>query len=186
MPLELPLVDRDDVPASLAAQIDRLESLGADTTFHRYVAHSPATADFYWGDFYARFFFGGTVPVRTKEVVRLALAGLSGCTFCRQGDIESARERGLSDEQIEGLLRLDTSALPPEDAIAADLALRLSPFGEERPLTDADWATLRQHFTDAQIAELLLCTSVLAGVGRMLSVAGFIPTVCAVEGESRD
>lgn len=183
---QLPLVERDQLPSPLAAQVDRLDTLGADTTFHRYVAHSAAAAEFYWGDFYARFFFGGTVPVRTKEVVRLALAALSGCTFCRQGDVDSARVNGLTDEQIDGLLMLDPSSLAPGDRVAFDVATRLSPFGEERPMSAGDWETLRQYFTDDQVAELLLCISVLAGVGRMLSVCGFIPRTCAVPEDSHD
>lgn len=181
---QLPLVARDQLPSPLSDQVSRLDSLGADTTFHRYVAHSAAAADFYWGDFYARFFFGGTVPVRTKEVVRLALAALSGCPFCRQGDVDSARTHGLTDEQIDGLLRLDPTSLSPADQVAFDLATRLSPFTEERPMSEDDWAALRHHFTDDQVPELLLCTSVLAGVGRMLAVCGFIPRTCAVPGDS--
>jgi AhpD family alkylhydroperoxidase len=177
---ELPLVDRGEVPEALVAQVERLESLGADTTFHRYIAHSPAAADFYWNDFYARFFFGGVLPVRTKEVVRLALASLSGCTFCRQGDVDSAQQRGLTVEQIEGVLAMDSSALPADEQAAFDLAVRLSPFAEGQPLSSHDWVRLRAHFTDEQVAELLIVTSVLAGVGRMLSVAGFIPRNCEV------
>lgn len=183
---ELPLVERDHLPPALRAQVGRLEALGADTTFHRYVAHSPAAAEFYWRDFYERLFFEGTVPVRTKEVVRLALAALSGCLFCREGDVDSARRHGLTDAQIEGLLVLDPSPLGTADGVAFDLATRLSPFGEERSMSAADWAVLRQHFTDDQVAELLLCISVLAGVGRMLSVCGFIPRTCAVPADSHD
>jgi AhpD family alkylhydroperoxidase len=177
---DLPLVHRDRLPGALRAQVTRLESLDADTTFHRFVAHSTPAATFYWEDFYQRLFYGGTVPVRTKEVVRLALAALSGCTFCRAGDIDAARRQGLSDAEIDGLLSLDPSPLPERDQVAADLAMRLSPFAEERPMREADWARLRTHFSDEEVAELLLVTSVLAGVGRMLSTTGFIPRYCEV------
>jgi hypothetical protein len=55
-------------------------------------------------------------------------------------------------------------------------------------MTTADWVGLRAHYSDEEVAELLLVTSVLAGVGRMLSTAGFIPRHCelpAPEGEDR-
>ena len=177
---DLPLVDRERLPGALRAQVQRLESLDADTTFHRYVAHSAPNATFYWEDFYQRLFYGGTLPVRTKEVVRLALAALSGCTFCRAGDIDAARRQGLTEEEIDGLLALDPRTLPERDQVAADLAVRLSPFADERAMTEADWDRLRAHFSDEEVAELLLVTSVLAGVGRMLSTTGFIPRYCEV------
>jgi alkylhydroperoxidase family enzyme len=177
---DLPLVDRDRLPAALRAQVERLESLDADTTFHRYVAHSGPTATFYWQDFYQSLFYSGRLAVRIKEVVRLSLAALSGCTFCRAGDIDAARRQGLTDAEIGTLLALDPSGLPERDQVAVDLALRLSPFADERPMTEADWTRLRDHFRDEEVAELLIVTSVLAGVGRMLSTAGFIPRYCEI------
>lgn len=175
----LPLVEPADVPAALHSQLARLESLSADTTFHRYVAHAPHVVDFYWRDFYERVFRDGVVPIRTKEVARLALAALSGCTFCRAGDVDSALRNGLTQEQVDGVLALDSSALSQGDRIAFDLALRLSPFSlDEQPMEEADWQVLRAHFDDSQVAELLMCVSVLAGVGRMLAITGFVPRTC--------
>ncbi|WP_229052365.1 carboxymuconolactone decarboxylase family protein [Aeromicrobium sp. Leaf350] len=176
---DLPLLDAADVPAALTAQVERLEGLDADTSFHRYISHAPHMVDFFWRDFYTHVFHEGIVPLRTKEVVRLALAALSGCTFCRIGDIDSALKNGLTQEQVDGVLALDPSSLPADEQVAFALAVRLSPFAFSDEIMDpADWSELRQHFTDAQVSELLLCTSVLAGVGRMLVISGFVPRVC--------
>lgn len=168
------------VPEPMAAQVARLEALDADTTFHHYVAHAPGVASFYWGDFYQGLFYGGVVPVRTKEVGRLVLAVLSGCMTCRAGDIASARAQGLTEEQVEGVLRLDPASLPPAEQVVLELAQRLSPFVDEQVLTEDDWARLRAHFDDEQVSELLMCLAVLAGVGRMLTTTGFVPKVCEV------
>ena len=177
----LPLVDRASVPAALHAQLARLETLGADTTFHRYAAHAPHIVSFYWREFYEHVFRDGVVPIRTKEVARLALAALSGCTFCRAGDVDSAMRNGLTQEQVDGVLALDPSSLPEDERVAFELAVRLSPFSlEEDLMEDADWDRLRRHFTDPQVVELLMCVSVLAGVGRMLAVTGFIPRTCDI------
>ncbi len=175
----LPLIDVADLPASLTAQVERLQGLDADTTFHQYASHAPHVVDFFWHDFYANIFYDGLLPLRTKEVVRLALAALSGCTFCRIGDIDSAIKNGLSREQVDGVLALDPSSLPADEQAAFAFAIKVSPFAlSEELMTEADWAELRTHFTDPQMSELLLCTSVLAGVGRMLVIAGFVPRVC--------
>ena len=53
-----------------------------------------------------------------------------------------------------------------------------------RPLDEAGWQELRRHFSDEQVAGLLLCAAVLAGVGRMLSAAGFIEQSCDTRSRS--
>ena len=45
---------------------------------------------------------------------------------------------------------------------------RLTPFHDSGPLLVQEWQELRDHFDDEEMAELLICASVLAGVGRML------------------
>jgi AhpD family alkylhydroperoxidase len=178
---DLPLVARDQIPDFLEPQVSRLEGLGADTTFHRFMSASPGTARFYWEHFYAQVFAGGTLPIRVKEVARLALAALSGCTFCRAGDVDSALTAGLTQEQVDGVLALDPTTLPDDERAAFALAVRLSPFSlEDEELTPEEWAGLQQHFDAGQLGELLMVTAVLAGVGRMLTVAGFVPRTCAL------
>ena len=176
----LPLVDDEALPASLQQHVARLETKGVDTDFHRYAAHSHLASDFYWNDFYAGLFAGGRLPRRTKEIVRLVLAAISGCPFCRANDIASAKEHGVTEGEVEAALALDFTTLPRADAAAADLARRFSLFHDGASLSAEDWAELRSHFDDEQISELLFCTSVLAGVGRMLVVSGFVPEVCEI------
>ncbi|MEO9198761.1 MAG: carboxymuconolactone decarboxylase family protein [Antricoccus sp.] len=176
----LPRVEDADLPDSLRDHVAILETKGIDTTFHRYMAHSPLVADFYWRDFYLLLFAQGTLPRRTKELVRLVLAAISGCPFCRANDIESALANGLTQPEVEAGLALDIASLEPVDALVAGLAQRMSPFDEGSPLGDDDWKALRSYFDDDQVAELLMCISVLAGVGRMLVIAGFIPQTCDV------
>ncbi len=182
MPIpDLPMVGRAQIPPFLEAQVSRLEGLDADTSFHRFMSNSPGTARFYWEQFYGQVFAGGTVPVRVKEVVRLALAALSGCTFCRAGDIDAALTAGLTQDQVDGVLSLDPTPLPDDERAALSLAIKLSPFSiDDDELTPEEWAALRTNFDSAQVAELLMVTAVLAGVGRMLTVAGFVPRTCAV------
>ena len=90
----------------------------------------------------------------------------------------------MSEAEVEAALDLDFAKLPPSDAAAADLAQRFSLFHDQAPLSATEWTELRNHFDDEQISELLFCTSVLAGVGRMLVVTGFVPQACEVPGSS--
>lgn len=179
---QIPMVDYSAIPQSLRTHIEFLEAKGIDTRFHRYIAHSTAATDFYWKDFYTNLFYKGTLSLRTKEIVRLVLATVSGCPFCRQNDIDSARKNGVSEQEVNAILALNFEELPSADAAAAAIAQRISPFCDGETLTDTEWAELRRQFTDEEIAELLICTSVLAGVGRMLAVTGFIPRTCPMPG----
>ncbi len=176
----LPQVTDDQLPVSLADHVRGLDDAGVDARFHRYMAHSERAANLYWAEFYPRLFAEGALPRRTKELVRLVLAGVSGCHFCQAQDVASALAHGITQVEIDAVLALDLSALPEADAVAADLAYRLSPFHDGDSLSDEDWARLRGHFDDEQVAELLMCASVLAGVGRMLVVTGFVPRDCPV------
>lgn len=176
----LPQVPDEQLPAVLRERVPMLEGQGVDTRFHRYMSHSHRVADFYWGSFYPRLFVEGSVPRRTKEIARLVLAAISGCPFCRAQDIESALAHGVSQDEVDAALGLDLTALPAADAAVADLAQRMSPFLVAEPLDESGWQTLREHFDDEQVSELLMCIAVLAGVGRMLAAAGFIEQVCAV------
>lgn len=178
------LVALEELPLVLQHQVANLDAKGVDTSFHRYAAHSQLASNFYWGDFYGGLFAGGRLPRRTKEIVRLVLAAISGCPFCRANDIASAKEHGVSEVEVDAALALDFAILPRPDAAAADLAQRFSLFHDGLPLKAEDWSELRSYFDDEQISELLFCTSVLAGVGRMLVVTGFVPQVCNVPGSS--
>ncbi len=180
----LPLVADDGLPATMRQHVETLEAKGIDTAFHRYAAHSHLASEFYWDDFYVGLFAGGRLERRTKEIVRLVLAAISGCHFCRANDITSAREQGVSERDVEAALALDFETLPRQDAAAAEFAQRFSLFHDGSPLSAHEWAELRRHFDDEQISELLFCTAVLAGVGRMLVVAGFVPQVCDLPGSS--
>ena len=174
-------VDGAPLPTVMRERVLGLESQGVDTRFHRYMAHSHRASDFYWGSFYPQLFAEGALPRRTKEIVRLVLAAISGCPFCRAQDIASALANGVSQNEVDAALGLDIAALPPAEAAAADLAQRMSPFRVEDPLAESGWRALREHFDDTQISELLMCTAVLAGVGRMLAAAGFINQVCDID-----
>lgn len=177
----LPQVNDDRLPRCLVDHVRRLDEAGVDARFHRYLAHSERAADLYWAEFYPRLFAAGVLPRRTKEIVRLVLAGVSGCHFCRAQDVASALEHGVAQAEVDAALSLDLTALPEADAVASELAFRLSPFHDGAPLTEEEWASLRTHYDDEQVAELLLCASILAGVGRMLVVTGFVPRTCPVD-----
>ena len=55
--------------------------VAGDMRFIQAIAAAPHMADFYFDGFYEQVFFGGEVPIVTKELVRLRLSNLHGCAF---------------------------------------------------------------------------------------------------------
>lgn len=173
----------DQVPAVLVQHVNNLDAAGVDTAFHRYMSHSPKACDFYWGRFYADFFNQTTAPRRDIEVIRLRLAAQSGCSFCRAHDVASALACGVSQETIDALFEsasdpFEIAGLTPNDQVLAALADSISPFTPMFPMSESLRTSLQAMYTDQELAEILMVTGVLAGIGAVLVAAGFVPLEC--------
>lgn len=167
-----------ELPADFRRKVEQVTRLTGEAEFHRIAANAPQMVDFYWRTFYAQIFFGGTVDVRTKELVRLRLAGLHGCAFCQAGDAASAREHGVSDEEVAAVWRLEDAAFPPAEQAALQLATVLSNAQPDGVVGDDLKSALEAHFTDEQHVELLFVIGVLTGMAKMLAGMGFLKTDC--------
>jgi len=173
----------EKVPPVLTQHINNLQVAGVDTAFHRYMSHSTMACDFYWGRFYADFFNHAAAPRRDIEIIRLRLAAQSGCSFCRVHDVASALACGVSQETIDSLFEssrepFEISTLRKHDQILAALADSISPFTPIFPMEIALTELLTEMYTDEELAEVLMITGVLAGIGGMLVAAGFVPFEC--------
>lgn len=175
MNLDRPLVPIDDISGPLRGRVDLVAGLGGDLSFYRWAANALDVADFYWGDFYRDLFFRGVLPVRTKELVRLRLAGISGCAFCSAGDRASALQHGVNEAEIDAAFtgrviesfdEHERAALTVATAVAAG--------------TSGACEELLTLFMPAEAVELVVVAGVLAGIGRMLAAIGFLDARCAV------
>jgi AhpD family alkylhydroperoxidase len=174
-----------DVPSVLTQHVNNLEAAGVDTAFHRYMSHSTQACDFYWGRFYADFFNQTAAPRRDIEIIRLRLAAQSGCSFCRAHDVASALACGVTQESIDALFESsrepsEISALSKHDQILATLADSISPFTPIFPMDAELTGLLSDMYTDKELAEILMVTGVLAGIGAMLVATGFVPFECEI------
>ena len=74
-------VPLDEMSPEMRRRAEAAADLTGDVRFVRAIAAAPHMADFYFDDFYDRVFYGGEVPIVTKELVRLRLSNLHGCVF---------------------------------------------------------------------------------------------------------
>ena len=51
----------------------------------------------YYEQFYQKVFYGGVVNIRLKELIRLRLAGISGCKYCISVDVWCDNNRHCYD-----------------------------------------------------------------------------------------
>lgn len=171
-------VPLDELPEDFRRKVEKVIRLTGDAKFHRVAANAPQLVDFYWRTFYGQVFFKGAVDVRTKELVRLRLAGLHGCAFCQAGDAASAREHGVADEEVAAVWRLDDDGFSPAEQAALQPATVLSNARPDGVVDDALKAALESHYTDEQHVELLFVIGVLTGMAKMLAGMGFTSTDC--------
>jgi hypothetical protein len=175
----------EDVPPVLAQHVHNLEAAGVDTAFHRYMAHSHKTCDFYWGRFYADSFNQTPVSRRDIEVIRLRLAAQSGCSFCRAYDIASASACGVAQNTTNALVEsvsqpTEIAVIDNYDRTLAELADSISQFTPIFPVADSLRRVLQNMYPDEEITEVLMVTGVLAGIGVMSVAAEFVPIECEI------
>lgn len=171
-------VPLDELPDDFRRKVEQVRRLTGDAEFHRVAANAPQLVDFYWRTFYGQIFFGGAVDVRTKELVRLRLAGLHGCRFCQAGDAASAREHGVTDDEIEAVWRLSDDGFSAAEQAALELATVLSNAEPDGVVSAALKARLGDFYSDEQHVELLFVIAVLTGMAKMLAGMGFVRTDC--------
>jgi len=180
--MNYPLLPVEQIGPPLREKIATIEALGGDTRFFRFAAHAPQVVQLYWVQFYQEVFFKGVLPVRLKEIARLRLAALNGCSFCQVGDRASAIAHGVTESEVDALFGNGRCpSFSAAEQAAADAATRMSNFDSEGVLEDALQARLKEQFSPEELVELFAVIGILTGMARMLLAAGFITRTCTLE-----
>ncbi len=177
--MRYPLRPVAQIDSPLREKIATIEALGGDARFFQFAAQAPHIVQLYWVQFYQDVFFKGVLPVRLKEIARLRLAALNGCSFCQVGDRASAIANGVTEAEVDALFGEGQSpTFSAAEQAVADTATRMSNFDSEGVLDDDLQAKLVQYFTPEALVELFAVIGILTGMARMLLAAGFITRTC--------
>lgn len=167
---------RAALPDEFGQAWDTLNALTGEPAFVEAFATAPHVLRFVMSDFYQNLFFGGQVDQRYKQLVRLRLSALHGCRTCNKQNTAGAAEAGFDREQIAAVMG-DYEAADCLDA--ADKAVLK--YADQVALTnpggrlDADLlATLRQHFSSADLCELGTVMAVIAGMAKLSFVLDLV------------
>ena len=166
--MRIPQVERADVrDPELVRVLERAERLSTPKpAWYLTLAHSPEMATAY-ADYWETTHRGGRVEHTTKELRRIAIAELLGCTFCSAQRSVPAVEQGLDEQQARACARLDFE--PPDPRVRAALRYARALVLDDEPAAFADvYAELRRVFDDGEIVELG-CFAAIAIGGVILS-----------------
>ncbi len=146
------------------------KSKSGDATFFEIGANAPEVLNWYFDSFYGKLFYGGRVDTRTKELLRYRLSMTHGCAFCNKGNIEDAREAGVTEAQLANIMHEAHTAFSDRDRAVIQLASEMALANMNGQLTPALYASLRNHFDDGEIFELGLVAGILTGAAKFLFV----------------
>ncbi|MEO2217599.1 carboxymuconolactone decarboxylase family protein [Chromobacterium vaccinii] len=101
------------------------------------------------------------------ELAYLRVAQLNGCAFCLKLHSQALRRRGESQEKLDMLAGWDVAdALSPREAAAIAWTEAVTRIGETRA-PDSVFQPLREHFSDAEIADLTLAIALMNAFTRV-------------------
>lgn len=162
-------IPRDRLDPQWQGAWDMLNSLTGEPTFIEAMANAPELLNFAMVEFYQKIFFGGRVPEKYKQLVRLRLSLAHGCRSCNLQNKAGLREIGYDDAQIAAIDG-DRSRFDEAERAVLDFAdemLLTNPGGQ---LDDGLYLRLRAHFDDAQICELGVVAGFIGGMAKMAFV----------------
>jgi len=166
-------VPPDELPPRMRAAWQTSTAQRGDATFIETAGVAPDMFDWY-RDFYARVFYGGRVPVRIKELVRLRLSTVHGCAYCNRGNRLDARAAGLDENRIRAIDDHEHGPYSDDERAALAFADQVALGNPGGRLDESLHRRLREHFDDAEIFELGMTMAVLTGMAKFLFVCDLV------------
>jgi len=107
----------------------------------------------------------GTLSAELKQLVAHVASLAAGCRYCQAHTGGSAARAGASHAKVGAAFEFETSAL---FSAAERAALRLARDAAQAPslASDAHFAELREHFSEAQITELVSVIALFGFLNR--------------------
>jgi uncharacterized peroxidase-related enzyme len=97
---------------------------------------------------------GRSLDRKLYEMIYLRVSFINGCRYCQQHHVASSKRVGMTTEDWKVLKEGDYTRFTEKEQTALAYAEKLT--RASREVTDADFVTLKKHFSDAEIVDLHL------------------------------
>jgi uncharacterized peroxidase-related enzyme len=106
-----------------------------------------------------------TISPQLRNMVSQMASRAAGCSYCMAHTTHTAERLGISAEKEDALWSYETSPLFSD---AERAALRVAQCAAQVPnaVSDADFAELKKHYTDAQIVDIVAVISLFGFLNR--------------------
>ena len=167
------LVEKDEVPPEVRAVFESGEQkYGKILNTWRAIAHNPAVFQAYLP--YLMAVFGpGALNQRIKNLTPVRVGLLNHCRYTVSHRVSASRNQGIRDEDLIGLLRPAEHDYSPAEqaalAFADELTTKVDDISYAENPQGVRAETLQQvkeHYSDAEIAELALSVSLWNALTR--------------------
>ena len=168
---------RIDIPPleALSGEIGKLatdwHAMGSDTSFIRMLNYRADLVPAFF-DFYMRMRGDGLLDAKLKELVRLRIARLNTCRYCLGSLSPTAAKQGVTDLHIAELEHRPAGLFTDKELAAFDLAEALWTNAAAAGADTALRQRLREHFSDAELLELVWAAGMYIGLGKMIVFFG--------------
>lgn len=99
---------------------------------------------------------GRSLDRKLYELIYIRISLLNQCNYCLQHHLASSKRAGLTAEDWAALKQRDYSRFTDKEQTALRYAEKVTKSAHE--INDADFATLKKHFSDSEIVDLqMLC-----------------------------
>lgn len=99
----------------------------------------------------------GNVSVKLALLTHIRTSQINGCSYCVSYHSTEARKSGVSEDKLYALAAWRHSPyFTDAERAALELTEALTVIGAGEMVSDAIWAEAQRHFTDAEIAALIL------------------------------
>ncbi|MBV8965348.1 MAG: carboxymuconolactone decarboxylase family protein [Mycobacteriaceae bacterium] len=121
------------------------------------------------GNFSDAVYHRSRLPVRVREIARMAIALDNECAVCENTRFEGAPQAGVDEKFYAHVAQWRSwPGYSVEERIAAEFGERFA--SDHTGLRDDEefWERCKQHFSDELLADLALSCALWIGMGRVL------------------